>query len=849
MNDVSVRTAPALPAARRWTGRYAWLLFIMGGGLLLIWLWLGDQSGLIGPIISVDVEQPRSNVMLPLPRGGVRIRQSFYAHWDGLSEVELLAARTEEPDAEESGQLRLQLVDDANTVVAETFLANSSVSHNQVIPFRFPVQAHSAGRRYHVLLTGNGSNELSVWGYSMDLLAEGRLTVSGSALEPAGPDTNAMELRFTTRYHLTGRDALIALTTALTREGPLLLLSLFLIPLPGVILLLLPKIKTRRWDPAAWWGAAFALGTAAWPLLWFAITLVGGRLRGGHLWIFLALGWSAAIALLIRQRRAEEGLRLRPQQTDTEASLPRQLIRSFIAPLKWHHGLLLALLLLAVAARFLAIRDLAFPAWVDSSRHALITSIMAEEGQFLSQYAPLLPVDRSPYHYGFHTLPASLALMTGWPINRLLLSLGQLLNGLLPLSLYAAVWLLTRRRGEALLAAFLVGLPFFFPAYYTTWGRYTQLTAMFLMPILLALSWLLIRGGRRQRRLWWLVGIAAAGLFLVHFRVFLFYIPFVLIVWLISFGRNGRRLAAAGGLALALISPRIVQLLGSTAPLERLGYSIPNYNRFPLSYVNIGWEREFIALAIPGLLLTMFYGFKRRRWTTLPLLLTVWVALLFLLLAGESVGLPETSLVNLNSMYITLFLPLSIFLSITATQAWLWFKRSHWLFEMIGLGIAGAAITAALLFGFRQQITILNSQTILAKPGDLAALDWLKRQLPDDAVIAVNSWRWLGNTWAGSDGGAWMLPLTGRAATTPPVDYIYGEDLRDTVTSFNSAAADIPDWSTSEAAGWLREQTVTHVFIGVQGGQFEPATLSRNPEMEMVYGRDGAFIFALTPGK
>ena len=47
-----------------------------------------------------------------------------------------------------------------------------------------------------------------------------------------------------------------------------------------------------------------------------------------------------------------------------------------------------------------------------------------------------------------------------------------------------------------------------------------------------------------------------------------------------------------------------------------------------------------------------------------------------------------------------------------------------------------------------------NAQTILAYPEDYIALNWVAEKLPDEATLAVNSWRWLGETWAAADGGA-----------------------------------------------------------------------------------------------
>jgi hypothetical protein len=496
--------------------------------------------------------------------------------------------------------------------------------------------------------------------------------------------------------------------------------------------------------------------------------------------------------------------------------------------------------------RLLAVRDLNMPPWVDASRHALITAVMVENGQTPTDYAPYLPVDRFPYHFGFHTLSASLSLMSHWPLPQLLLVLGQLLNGLLPWMVYTAVWLLTRHRNTGLLAAFLVGLPFFFPAYYATWGRFTQLTAMLIMPVLLACTWLLLRGGRRWRHTWWLLALLIAGIFYVHFRVFLIYLPFVPIVWLMSRGRHTRWLLGTAVLALTLTLPRLLQLLAITEPAVAINHQISNYNAFPISYVRVGWETQFWWLAAVGLLIVLLAYLNHQRWTLLPMALTAWVALLAILLAGEKLGLPETSLLNLNSMYITLFVPLAIFLAILATHLWRHLKliTSEGLRIMLYL-LLGAGITAVTLFGIRQQITIINPQTVLARPQDLDGLQWAKDNLPEDAFVAVNSWLWLGGTWAGADGGAWLVPLTGLSSSTPPADYNYDADLFWQVDGHNQAATAVTDWSFPEQADWLRQQGISHIFIGAKGGFFDPAALAQNPEIDMLYGRDGVFIFEL----
>jgi hypothetical protein len=66
------------------------------------------------------------------------------------------------------------------------------------------------------------------------------------------------------------------------------------------------------------------------------------------------------------------------------------------------------------------------------------------------------------------------------------------------------------------------------------------------------------------------------------------------------------------------------------------------------------------------------------------------------------------------------------------------------------------------------------------------------------------------------------------------------------VRAFNEAATAVPDWRTPEAADWLREQGMTHIFIGVRGDMMDPAELLQNPGVALVYGRNGAFIFKIS---
>lgn len=792
---------------------------------------LCQRGDLCAPLSAVDIDQGRLDTALPAPQNGLRIEQSFVSRRNGLSEIELLLVRYggEMAAGEDTGRFSVELIDDTGARVAEQIMPTAGLSHNQPYTLRFAPQPRSAGRRYTLRLSGNEANHISVWGYSLDVYDAGELRLLSGGQDAATPETPAREMRFLTRYVLTAGDAVRAAAQPLD-QGRLLPALLLFLPLPGALLLL--WVRPRGWDTAAWLGAALSLGVAAWPVLWQWLSLVGGRWSGPLLWAVVGMGWATAAAVAWRRGRA--GRRL---TTDNGGKATQSPVTTNV--------LLAALLLLTIASRFVAVRDEVFPPWVDSSRHALITAVMAASGQVPADYEPYLPVDHFPYHFGFHSLSTSLFLMTGRPLPDLLLTVMQLLGGLLPLAVYSAGWMVTRRQSVGLLAAFLVALPFFFPGYYATWGRMTQLAAMVVMPVLLALTW---RLGRGWPRVWPLVGVLAAGLFLIHFRVFLFYLPFAALAaigHLVGHRRwQGMLKAAALGFVLAL--PHAIALWQATDPQATFGRSLPGYNDFPTGYLTTGWERLYLIAGGIAVIWVIVGMVLRRRWVTFPLLLVIWVGALFALLAGERLGLPETLVVNLNSMYITLFLPLALLLAIVAGRLWPALNRrapGPW---RVGLAaLAGVGLGLLLLFGWRQQANILNRQTILALPEDVPALAWAAANLPPEARVAVSAWQWLGVTWAAADGGAWLVPLTGLEATTPPIDHIYNPQLFTDVRTFNEAASAIDDWGAPASAAWLAGEGVTHVFVGRRGGYFDPAELSRNPSMELLYSRDGTFIFAV----
>ena len=799
-----------LRRSARQSRRWQIVSFFLGATFIII---LVAAHRWPAPIHTVDIEQTRLNVALPPLPTGEPFVQSFRPEHNGLVEIEVLLARLTDGAA---GTVTLRLHDETGQMIAAESWPASSLAHNQPLALRFKPQPSSAGQRYELSLQGTPGLEgtdrfpFSFWAYSMDVYGGGSLTT---------PNASAQDLRFVTQYQLLPLDAAKSVAGDLLQDGGVLLLALVLLLMPGALLLLLTGPEWPRQDEALWWGVALALGVAVWPLLWYWLTLVGGRWRGWSLAAALAGGWLAVFVIWRRKG----------------GRMPRMVAVG--------HLPLAALLAVALIVRLLAVHDLSFPPWVDPTRHALITQVMATSGQIVRDYQPYLPVERFPYHFGFHTLPAGLTLLGRMELPNLLLKVGQLLNALVALTVYGAAALVTRRRGTALLSAFLVALPFYFPAYYASWGRFTQLTGVLLLPILLALTWLVLEKPAAHRRQWPLVAVLAAGLALIHFRVFLIYLPFAAIAWLVAGrGRALRTLAMTGLLALLLAGPRLWELFQMT---RAMGTGVvtgapATYNQFPWGYVTVGWERPLLIAAGVALLLAIVPALRGRSWALFVLVLASWSSVVFLLLSYA----PASWLINLNSAYIVFFIPLALILGLAggALEGW-WRQRGGWMAPAYAL--SGATLTALFLFGVRQQIDILNPVTQLARPDDLAGIAWVEENVPADATIAVNSWHWLGATWAGSDGGAWLLPLTGRRTTTPPADYVYSKEMVREVAAFNEGAQAIEEWSDPGAVRWLHEEGVSHIFVGQRGGYFDPAELADNPLLANLYNHDGVFVFAV----
>lgn len=785
-------------------------------------------------VLDADVVQARSDAATPPLDGSHTLVQSFSCQRPNLCEIELLPAVYGTPG---EGTLTWQLTSmvDRREVAAQS-IPVSEIHHNVPLRFTFPPQRDSAGQTYTLLLEGTAGVRVGFWRSSLNAHGGGELLVDGS--------TDPGDLRFTTRCRCDVSTMFEQLWASFLPQMGLLIPLGVLLLLPGYALRHRVRLRPGS-DPVATLALNIAFSLAVLPV---------------------ALLWSTALHLTWQRRLCQAAFGLLALY-----ALVR-LVRTRCSDMaSWidakHRGLVLTMTALLGATwllRLAQIRNLVLPAWVDSLQHVLVTEIVTLHGQVPQSYEPLLPVTTFSYHFGFHTDMAVFTWLSGLPIPEGMLILGQALNAACALAAYLLAVRLTKRKIAGVAAAAVVGLVSYLPAYYVSWGRYTQLTGLLLLPAALvtALEWL--EAEERDYRALLGAGLMQAGLFLTHARVSIFGACFLLAYLLFTSGahvrgdngrRNGElwgRSALLGLLGLGLSAPWLVQLISTMlAAWRSAGGRLsgePSYNAIPLGLLLIARNRELMALATVGAVIGLL---QRRRETVLVLL---WCLLVALLVNPGWLGLPSTELLNNATAVIALFLPLSI-LSGQAVM-FLWDKAPLALQRLsirwrctrhVATAVRGALallLAGTALWSGWGTVSILNPGTILATAQDRAAMTWIRDNTAPDALFLINARHWQLGTYTGTDGGYWIPLLTGRRTLLPVLAYSYGRpEYVQHVTELARVVSETKDAQEVEFRAIVEHEGVAYVYIGAKGGPLTPEMFFGSAGYRPVYNSGEVWIF------
>jgi hypothetical protein len=656
-----------------------------------------------------------------------------------------------------------------------------------------------------------------------------------------------------------------------------------------LVLLFAPGYMLGRWlapaDQPMLVRLALYLGLSlsCWPLLYQWLTTFGLALPTPLLALLVSLLALASAAMLWRDAA-------QPAASQPEPG-PR-----------WAYPALLAICGLVLWARFAEIENLALPAWVDSVHHGLMVRVAAERGQAPLNLTPYLPVVELPYHWGYHVIIGAAMQLSGLRVDHMLLWSGQILNALHAPAAGALALALWRKPLAALVAALVVGLVSTMPAYYVSWGRYTQLTGLLMLPALVICWQAALEHNRRNS--WIAAALVLAGLSLVHFRVLVFSLALLAVLSLLWAVKHGMALTLArlraavlcALLALALAAPWL-WIIGKRTLLPALGRPQNliiegGYNNLRPEVLWVGQNRLLISLA----LLAALWGCWQRKLIAMALL--SWVAILvimaspilltylapavgvLLLLKGFETVSPQSSppaskiirlvtylllglglvlinpwlvripaiyLITFDAVLISLFIPLGLLIGGGAAALYDRLVRAvgtprRWLVELgTILIISGVAIG-----GGNALRDVLNPATVIASQADLAAVEWAAQNTPPDARFLLNVKPWIGATDRGVDGGWWLLTLTGRWMSTPPALFIYGSQAYIAeVQSRNRTVINYKAGNEQAIRELLARDQINYLFFGSEPGPLKAETFASLPGFTTVYNKDGVTILAV----
>jgi hypothetical protein len=595
------------------------------------------------------------------------------------------------------------------------------------------------------------------------------------------------------------------LETALVCASAVLLLSL-----PGAAILAL--FRDRRREAAEWLSISFGLGLSV-----VALGALLGRVAGFRFGPGLLAGSAAGFALLLALGLARKKIFVRFRLT------------AFAA-------LELAAVAALVGLRFYQARDLALPAWVDSVHHVFLVRLFLEGGGIPATLSPWIS---GPfyYHFGFHAAAAVFSAVSGLTPDRAVLLFGQILNAAAALSAYRLSMALRRDRRTALLVLALVGFVAEMPAYYLTWGRYTLLAGMVLLPLAMAeaVEYTLRspRPGSAVR-----LAILTAGTLLTHYLAGILLALFLaLLGGYVLLRRNRRRrfpglaVAVAGGTAAAL--PWLIPMLRYSAGSIGVDVVGPGGTADAAALAGLAeylWKLlgplpSYLLLGA-GLIAALTALFRRG-----PIrIFAVWG----LVMGVETLpwGL-RIAPFRPDHLAIVLFLPASML----AADGFV--RLADFLDRRIpalraGFFFGGIAL-AGCLVGFWQTRTIVNPATVFADSDDRQAVLWAAQNTPANSVFLINVVPWQSGLFRGVDGGWWLEGLAERKTLLPPMLYSFAP--RETVDRVDRLAATVSALTgcTQEFWSLVKAEGVTYLYIKDGAGSLQPGGLEGCSGIEAVF--------------
>ncbi len=597
----------------------------------------------------------------------------------------------------------------------------------------------------------------------------------------------------------------------------------------------------RRWQGLQRWLVAVALSIAFYPVLFYWLRL---------LLPFLTLG-PYKTGLLFALMAGSTVWRLRSERAD--------ILR--LERLEW---LAVAAFGMTAFTRFWIIRGFPYPAWSDSLHHVILTQLTAVQGRLPFTMEPYFPVPLTQYHLGLYSLSATAQWLAQVPAHTALLWTAQWLNGLCGIGVYLVLDRKVGRAG-AIVGAVAAGLLSHQPAFYVNWGRFTQVSAQAIMLVCWLVTWEAIRLWRQTERrraldLWSTSAFAVllnGGVFLLHFRVAIFYLPLLLftVLWEMWSGyREGRLWRVLNGVALVGLASLVAVMPAAwsaayqfvlarlhPAPVAQnvIEKTVEAYHAMPWSAIPALTSPTWL-LVLTGASAVIVVARRNR----MGLLVVAWVGVLLAIGNAYLLRIPMLNWTNLSGVLIMFYLPIGLLLGSGTSAVLQFLPRAHYasavralLILILGLGFVASHVRVTEVEPYRYFVT----------EEDVLAMDWIRQNTAADATFAVNTYMWLPLHPHGTDAGYWIPYLAERETTAGVMIFKFNSEYSSGIVQMSEAVQRLVE--DNGALAELRALGVDYVYVGARGNFGGPGLnverLSTAADATLVYRTPNVAIFRI----
>ena len=683
-------------------------------------------------------------------QAGVPVGQTFVARHSGLSGIEVWLA----PTRTGQGNLRLNLAADPadQSTIASAALPTAEIQGPGFYRFSFSPLRDSHSRYYYAVLELDGDDAMLVGTAAASNYLDGSLHVNNA------PVAGQAAFRLTYSH---GSIVLDSVRFGLECTARLLVAGLlFVVPGWALLVVMQKRRQAVRFDHwAEGLGVAVGLSLAAYPLLMLWLNVV--HVRAGSLIAYLPV--LGGLAVLLWNHRP---WRVRLSALGAAASQYRR------GPNMLPDIALVVVSLLASVGCLVALRGLDMPLWYDSVQHGVMVQRILESGGLYTSWDPYAPYGTFSQQFGFHANVAAWAWITGMATPQAVIWGGQIISLFAVLALYPVGY---RIRGPwaGVGAVFVASAFLVFPAYYTNWGRYPQMTGQALLCIAGWWLWQLWHNERGWRAGDLLLGACLiVGTVLSYYRMAFHLLAFVVAVWLVAANplrrfTEHKRWLALGLTALAvlvLFSPWLFNLAGSYVLSGEAGFGAAGAFKpgfwDQVKGMSIGWRTPLALVIVVG---TLVAAWGKGGALALPV---VWFWMLETLPVVRLLPLPAVGIIQSFTIDTSLYMP----------QAWIWgalaglaVERWRLMSRRWLLWLVVVIVTAVGVWRLPVQLRIIDRAYDLSTRPDLRAASWIRVSLPQDAFFLINGVVYTdGYSALAGDAGAWLALLTQRGVVIPP---------------------------------------------------------------------------------